>query len=98
MHPKTRARRGALAALIDIEKNESILNTALDNDRAIQLSGKLGRATVAAPNTGATPAPGSTASPTPTATSGSADVPVALPADVTGQTAAQQTCTEGYRP
>jgi LCP family protein required for cell wall assembly len=77
---------------------DSILNTALDNDRPIQLSGKLGRATVADPTTGATPAPGSTATPTPTATSGSTDVPVALPADVTGQTAAQQTCTEGYRP
>jgi LCP family protein required for cell wall assembly len=77
---------------------DSILNTALDNDRPIQLSGKLGRATVAGPATGATSAPGSTATPTPTATSGSADVPVALPADVTGQTAAQQTCAEGYRP
>jgi anionic cell wall polymer biosynthesis LytR-Cps2A-Psr (LCP) family protein len=77
---------------------DSILNTALDNDRPIQLSGKLGRATVADPTTGTTPAPGSTATPTPTATSGSTDVPVALPADVTGQTAAQQTCAEGYRP
>jgi LCP family protein required for cell wall assembly len=79
---------------------DNILNTALDNDRPIQLSGKLGRATVAGPATVATPAPGSTATatPTPTATSGAGDIPVALPADVTGQTAAQQTCAKGYRP
>jgi LCP family protein required for cell wall assembly len=78
------------------QPDDSILNTALDNDRPVQLSGKLGRATVAGPAT--TPAPGSTATPTGSATSSSADAPVALPADVTGQTAEEQTCTKGYQP
>jgi LCP family protein required for cell wall assembly len=77
---------------------DSILNTALDNDRPVQLSGKLGRATIAGPAVVATPGPTSTATPAPTVTSSPADVPVALPADVTGQTAAQQTCAKGYQP
>jgi hypothetical protein len=77
---------------------DSILNTALDNDRPVQLSGKLGRATIAGPAVVATPGPTSTATPAPTVTSSPTDVPVALPADVTGQTAAQQTCAKGYQP
>jgi LCP family protein required for cell wall assembly len=77
---------------------DSILNTALDNDQPVQLSGKLGRATIAGPAVVATPGPTSTATPAPTVTSSPADVPVALPADVTGQTAAQQTCAKGYQP
>jgi LCP family protein required for cell wall assembly len=80
---------------------DTILNTALDNDQAVLLSGKLGRATVAgpaittAPTATPTGKPGETTS-TPTASATAA--PVALPADVTGQTAAQQTCARGYRP
>jgi LCP family protein required for cell wall assembly len=77
---------------------DTILASALVGDHPVQLSGKLGRATVAGPAIAATPAPGSTATPTAAATSSPADVPVALPADVTGQTAAQQTCARGYRP
>ncbi|HEY5229481.1 MAG TPA: LCP family protein, partial [Galbitalea sp.] len=77
---------------------DNILNSALDNDQPVLLSGKLGRATVAGPAIAATPAPGSTATPTTTATSSPSVSAVALPADVTGQTAAQQTCARAYRP
>jgi LCP family protein required for cell wall assembly len=77
---------------------DNILNTALDNDQPVLLSGKLGRATVAGPPITSTPTPGSTTTPTATATSAPTSSAVALPADVTGQTAAQQTCARGYRP
>lgn len=82
---------------------DNILAATLDADRPVQLAGKLGRATVAGSATVATPTatPTGTAKPTVTttapATSTPVDVPVALPADVTGQTAAQQTCAKGYR-
>lgn len=85
---------------------DSILASALDADQPVQLSGKLGRATVAGPaivtTPTATPTGTSTPKPTPTSTgtqaSAPVDVPVPLPGDVTGQTAAQQTCARGYRP
>jgi LCP family protein required for cell wall assembly len=88
---------------------DTILGQALSSDRPIVLTGQLGRAAILAPQT-STPAPSATptpsrsakptkggvtsaptvaATPTPTAT------PVALPSDVTGQTAAQETCTKG---
>jgi LCP family protein required for cell wall assembly len=88
-----------------------ILNAALDADQPILLSGKLGSATVLAPAAPVTPTPIPTAShsgakstskssPTPTPTlpgsSTPTAAPVALPADVTGQTAADQTCTKGH--
>jgi LCP family protein required for cell wall assembly len=78
---------------------DTILASALDADRPVQLSGKLGRATVAGPAIVTTPTaiPTGTPTATPTATTAPGDVPVALPADVTGQTAAQQTCAKGYR-
>jgi LCP family protein required for cell wall assembly len=77
---------------------DSILASALDADRPVELSGKLGRATVADPTATATPAPTETATSTPSATATSPAVaPVALPGDVTGQTAAQTTCAKGYR-
>ncbi len=85
------------------EPADTILNTALDNDQPVLLSGKLGRATVAGPTAAATPTPTATptgkatATPTPTATPSGAAA-VALPADVTGQTAAQSTCAKGYQP
>jgi LCP family protein required for cell wall assembly len=77
---------------------DTILASALDADQPVLLSGKLGRATVAGPTTPAAPSATPTGSSTPTATSttGPTTAPVALPADVTGQTAAQQTCTKGY--
>jgi LCP family protein required for cell wall assembly len=75
------------------EPADSILSSALDADRPVQLSGKLGRATVAGPTVPATP--GSTSTPESTASAAPATNAVALPADVTGQTAAQQTCAKG---
>lgn len=84
------------------EPADSILNAALAADTPLTLSGKLGRATVLAPGAPslapASPPPSGPASPssspsvsaTPSPTAG-----VALPTDVTGQTAAQQTCVKG---
>jgi LCP family protein required for cell wall assembly len=78
---------------------DGILNTALDNDQPVVLSGKLGRATVADPS--ATTAPTGTATGTASATPSATATPdassVDLPADVTGQTAAEQTCAKGYQ-
>ncbi|MBW4031191.1 MAG: LytR family transcriptional regulator [Acidobacteria bacterium] len=83
---------------------DRILNAALLADRPIQLPGKLGRATVLAPGGSAAPASPeptpaaagakSTASPAPVTPTPTASA-VVLPSDVTGQTAAEQTCTKG---
>jgi cytoskeletal protein RodZ len=83
------------------------LNEALANDQPVKLTGSTGRAAEdptatasPAPDTGGEPSPTAPATPTtpdtgatpaPTATGG----PVALPSTITGQTAAQQTCTKG---
>jgi LCP family protein required for cell wall assembly len=77
------------------------LQQALTSDTPIQLTGTTGAATEAAPSTpAATPtpaatAPASTATPTATATPAPTTTSVALPSTVTGQTAAEQTCTKG---
>jgi LCP family protein required for cell wall assembly len=80
--------------VVNSQPADNILSTALDRDEVVRLAGKLGRATVTAPSGLATPAPtptaGSTTAPT---TPGTV---VALPSNVTGQTAAQQTCAVGY--
>lgn len=85
-----------------------ILDDALVNDQPVQLTGTTGRAAVLAPGSpGATPAPapstgttvpGSTATPAPAATPAptpSGPAAVQLPSSITGQTAAEQTCTKG---
>jgi LCP family protein required for cell wall assembly len=85
-----------------------ILDTALVNDQPVQLTGTTGRAAELNPNVPtATPTPGqtiapatpgATATPAPTATAAppaSGPAPVVLPESITGQTAAQQTCTKG---
>jgi LCP family protein required for cell wall assembly len=75
------------------EPDDAILNADLAADKPLMLSGKLGRATVLAPTTPGSP----TATATPSASSSSPPIAgAALPADVTGQTAAQQTCVRGY--
>jgi LCP family protein required for cell wall assembly len=87
------------------QPDDRILAAALDADQPVLLSGKLGRATVngAAPPTPSTSIPTATgtktatATPTPTSTAVPVN-PVALPGDVTGQTAAQQTCAKAYQP
>lgn len=81
---------------------DHILAAALVADQPIQLSGKLGRATVTGPSAPATSTPAPTSSApapaTPVPPSTAAPVaPVALPGDVTGQTAAQQTCAKANR-
>ena len=77
------------------------LKQALSTDTPVQLTGTTGNGTEAAtptpsaaPTAAATPAPGATSSAagsTPAPTSSA----VSLPSNVTGQTAAQQTCTKG---
>jgi hypothetical protein len=78
--------------VVAVEPADSILASALDNDQPLELAGKLGRATVIAPSNLATPSPTGTATAAPTSTTGA----VLLPADVTGQTANEQTCAVGY--
>jgi LCP family protein required for cell wall assembly len=87
-----------------------MLDDALVQDQPIQLTGTPGRAAELNPNTptptptpaqtAAPTAPGSTASEAPAATpapspTATGEAPVVLPSSVTGQTAAQQTCTKG---
>lgn len=75
------------------------LQQALTSDTPIQLTGTTGAATEAAPTApAATPTPtatGPAAAPTATATPAPTSTAVALPSNVTGQTAAEQTCTKG---
>ncbi|WP_345764426.1 LCP family protein [Diaminobutyricibacter sp. McL0608] len=82
-----------------------VLDDALVNDQPIQLTGTPGRAAELNPNV-PTPAPiptaaptttpGATTAPAPAATpTPSGPAPVVLPSSITGQTAAQQTCTKG---
>ena len=87
-------------------QSAALLQSALATDRPLQLSGKLGAATEAAPGTATTPAPTSTGTAAPTSqppAAGATPTPtptptgVALPSTVTGQTAADQTCTKGNR-
>jgi LCP family protein required for cell wall assembly len=81
----------------------SVLNAALVADQPVQLSGAPGRAAVVAPASPTAPAPAptttpgkaSTAVPTPVPTATAPSNSVVLPQSVTGQTAAQQTCTKG---
>ena len=93
--------------VVQEQPEDNILKQALMDDRPIQLTGQLGRAAVAAPagTTPVAPSPtptgppakalglGRTPPPDPTPTPTAA--PVALPSDVTGQVASQETCTKG---
>ncbi len=91
--------------VIPLTSAASVLNAALVADKPIQLSGKVGRAAELDPNATAsavaTPAPSpsgkstSKATPSPAAATAAPTTPaVVLPSSVTGQTAAQQTCTK----
>jgi LCP family protein required for cell wall assembly len=80
----------------------NVLNAALRADRPVVLTGKTGRAAVidpAAPpvaaTAGSTPSPTGSASPTASAPPSPAPAGVALPTDISGQTASEQTCTKG---
>ena len=92
--------------VVPIASSATILNAALVADKPIQLSGKVGRAAELDPNATVAPTP----IPTPTSTKKSSttkptattppdatpsEAPVVLPSTITGQTAAQQTCSKG---
>jgi hypothetical protein len=81
------------------EPDDSILNADLAADKPLTLSGKLGRATVLAASSPAVPTSTPTTSPSVSPTSSPAPTDSAtLPADVTGQSADQQTCVKGFQP
>jgi LCP family protein required for cell wall assembly len=79
---------------------DKAVNTALQQDQQVVLTGQTGRGAVLdpsatpAPTTPATPAPGATAGATPAPT-GTAAAPVELPSTIVGQSADQQTCSKG---
>jgi LCP family protein required for cell wall assembly len=92
--------------VVPISSAAAILNSALVADKPVQLSGTVGRAAELDPNAtaSATPTPtpsatgkstkkGATSSPSPAASS-PATPAVVLPSSITGQTAAEQTCTK----
>ncbi|MGJ4843493.1 LCP family protein [Leifsonia sp. Le1] len=81
----------------------SAINTALVNDQPVKLTGSIGRA-AEDPTAPGTPEPTTPTTPDPTAPDASAPAtpgapatsgPVELPSSITGQTAAQATCTKG---
>jgi LCP family protein required for cell wall assembly len=74
--------------VIAVQSAASILDAAVAADKPIRLSGKLGKAAVLDPNSATSPTPTGTSTPPP-----SSDA-VVLPSTVTGQTAAQQTCSK----
>lgn len=86
--------------VVPISSAARILNAALVADQPIQLSGKVGRAAVEDPNAVVPPVTSPTGAPTgtPAATDTAAppaNAAVVLPSSITGQTAAQQTCSKG---
>ena len=93
--------------VVPIASSAAVLNAALVADKPIQLSGQIGRAAVLDPNATTEPTPSTT--PTPTSTKGGKtptptptvttppEAAVVLPSTITGQTAAQQTCSKSSR-
>jgi LCP family protein required for cell wall assembly len=76
----------------------AVLNAALVADRPVQLSGAPGRAAVLEKMAPVAPRPASTMRPSPAPTAAptaTASAKAVLPSTITGQTAAQQTCTKG---
>ncbi|WP_223690381.1 LCP family protein [Leifsonia poae] len=72
-----------------------LLGTALVNDRPVKLTGSTGVAAEDPTPTGGATSPATPATPPDTSATPTPGGPVALPPSVTGQTAAQQTCTKG---
>ncbi len=90
------------ARVIPDPASAQALVSALATDQPLHLTGTLGVATeTATPTATATPAPTPTTAPTTAATPGATPTPtptptaVALPSNISGQTAAEQTCTKG---
>jgi len=95
--------------VVPIASSAAVLNAALVADKPIQLSGQIGRAAELDPNATADPVAPAAPSPTPTkggktptpsptpSASTPAQAPVVLPTTITGQTAAQQTCSKSSR-
>ncbi|MEO7121689.1 MAG: LCP family protein [Lacisediminihabitans sp.] len=79
------------ARVIPQQSTAAALNAALVADRPLQLSGKTGGGTVLAPAT--TPTTATTGTPPPASTPDQDSV--VLPSNVSGQTAADQTCSRG---
>lgn len=72
------------------------LAAALQSDQPIALTGKLGRAAIADPNAVATPTPVPSGSAAPSTGATPAPTSIALPSTISGQSADQTTCTQGF--
>jgi len=87
--------------LVPRTDDADVLFTALKKDRPVRLSGSLGEASRPDASAGPTPTDAAGASDTPTATQAPSATPspgsgaVKLPATISGQTAAEHTCTAG---
>ncbi|WP_284252039.1 LCP family protein [Pseudolysinimonas kribbensis] len=73
---------------------DNLVNTALQQDQRVQLTGSTGRGAVLSPTQSAAPTSPPT-SPPPSPSPSGAPAPVALPSTVQGQSADQQTCSKG---
>ena len=85
------ARPRASHGVVPSAAADKILITALQNDQPIALTGGTGDGTKLDPNAPVTP------DPTTTVPADTGAAAVALPSSVSGQTAAQSTCTKGQR-
>ena len=84
--------------VVPLASAAAALSAALRSDQPISLTGKLGRAAIADSAAAATPTPVPSASRTPSAgaTPTPAPTSIALPSTISGQSADQSTCTEGF--
>jgi len=84
--------------VVPLASAAAALSAALRSDQPISLTGKLGRAAIADSAAAATPTPVPSASSTPstTATATPAPTSIALPSTISGQSADQSTCTQGF--
>ena len=72
------------------------LSAALQSDQPISLTGKLGRAAIADPLAAVPVTPTPSGSSAPSAAATPAPSSIALPSTISGQNAAQTTCTQGF--
>ena len=76
-------------------ESAQVLWDALAANQPLQLTGEAGSNDGVIVVTPETPVPTETTAPAPDASTTPADVPVPLPSDITGSTAAQETCSNG---
>ena len=84
--------------VVPLASAAAALAAALRSDQAISLTGKLGRAAIADPAAvaTATPIPSASAAPSTAAAPAPTPTSIALPSTISGQSADQTTCTQGF--